>query len=124
MKLLLDVSARVVAILWAGFWCYFFVAESIASASALGIAIAWISVGLLFVALALVPWRWERVGGLLLVTAGTLLLIAYAIWPPAHLTSGARAITALILGVPPLLAGMLFLLHRRAVLHHRGMRHA
>lgn len=117
MKRLVELCARVLALLWAGFWIYFFVAESLATGTPLRVSLLWVSVGLLFLLLAFVPWRWELMGGMLLAVLGVAAALGYAILAPQHLTVGVRALTAATFGVPPLLAGVLFLVHRRLALH-------
>ena len=107
--------ARALALAWAGFWMFFFVAESWVWHTPLRGAMPWVGVGLLFVVLALVPWRWEVTGGLLLVLAGLSAGVAYTIWPPAGLPLVGRVLTAVVLGVPPVAAGILFLMQGRAV---------
>ncbi len=64
--------ARGLALLWAGFWMFFFVAESVVWQTPVGLMLPWVGVGLLFVLAALTPWRWETVGGILLATVGLL----------------------------------------------------
>ena len=73
------------------------------------VALPWVSVGLLFVLLALVPWRWERTGALLLVGVGLSAGVAYAIWSPPWLLAASRALATVAFSGPPLAAGILFL---------------
>ncbi|MFB3778893.1 MAG: hypothetical protein ACE141_14845 [Bryobacteraceae bacterium] len=70
--------------------------------------------GLLFVVLALVPWRRELSGGLLLLAAGLLTGVAYAICAPLGLPLASRVQTTVFFSGPPLVAGILFLRHHRA----------
>jgi len=107
--------ARALALLWAAFWFFFFVADSWGWGTPVRVSASWLSVGRLFVILALVAWRWEATGGLLLAVAGLLIGVAYTIWPPPGLLVDSRAITTVVLSGPPLLAGILFLKHDRAV---------
>jgi hypothetical protein len=74
-----------------------------------------VGVGLLFVFLALVPWRWELTGGFLLVVVGLSAGVAYAIWSPPALPVASRVLTTVAFSGPPLAVGILFLSHRRAV---------
>ncbi len=114
MKFSLALLARALALSWAGFWMFFFVAESWTWHTPVRAALPWVGVGLLFVLLALIPWRWERTGGLLLVVAGLSAGIAYAVWSPP-LPVATRVLTTLVFGAPPLAAGVLFLVCRRAL---------
>lgn len=115
MKARLAVLGRALALLWAGFWIFFFAAESWASHTPVLIALLWVGVGLLFLLLALLPWRWERTGGFLLVAVGFSAGVAYSIWSPPGLSVASRLLTVIAFSGPPLAAGILFLTHRRAV---------
>jgi hypothetical protein len=112
-KLPLALLARALALLWAGFWVFFFVAESWAWHTPAGRALPWVGLGVFFVLLALVPWRWELTGALLLVGVGLLAAIANAIWSPPQLPVASRLLTASLSSGPPIAAGVLFLLHRQ-----------
>ena len=110
--------ARALALLWAGFWTFFFIAESLAWHTPAYRMMIWVCVGLIFVMLSLVAWRWEVAGGLMLMTTGVLAALAYAAWAPRSLSLTARITTLLTFGFPPAIAGALFLLH------HHGIRRA
>ncbi len=110
MKLRVTLLARTLALLWAGFWTVFFVAESWAWRTPVHAALPWVGAGLLFVILALIPWRWETAGGILLVVAGLAVRTAYAIWPPPGLPLAGRVLTTVVFSGPPVAAGILFLL--------------
>jgi len=116
VKLRIVCIARLLAMLWAVFWLFFFIAESLAWHTPVLVAAPWAGAGLLFVILSLVPWRWELIGGCLLVVVGVLTGVAYAIWAPPGLPLASRAITTVVLSGPPLVAGILFLRHHRAVI--------
>jgi hypothetical protein len=77
------------------------------------VLLSWTGLGLLFVILALAPWRWEVAGGLLLVIAGLTSGVAYTIWAPPGLPLISRVTTTIVFSLPPLAAGILFLGHRR-----------
>jgi len=109
--------ARALALLWAGFWTFFFVAESLAWHTPVGRMMVWLGVGLVFLILALVGWRWEVTGGLLLIAAGVAAALAYAIWAPRELSLTARAATLVAFGVPPVVAGALLLMHQHGITH-------
>jgi len=113
MRLGMMILARALALLWAGFWLFFFVAESLAWHTPWHVTAAWTALGVLFVLLAVAPWRWEATGGALLIAAGAAAGVAYAIWPPAGLPLSARLATDLAFCGPPVVAGILFLMHRR-----------
>ena len=115
MKHVLVFLPRGLALLWAGFWMFFFVAESWAWQTPVLAALPWVGVGLFFVLLALLPWRWERTGGVLLVGVGLFAGVAYAIWSPPRLPLASRVLTTVAFSVPPLVSGILFLRRRRSV---------
>jgi len=109
--------ARALALLWAGFWTVFFVAESLGWHTPLDRMTMWVAVGLAFLILALVAWRWELAGRLVLMAVGLLAALAYGIWGQRELSVTARVTTLLAFGVPPVAAGALFLMH-----HHGSTR--
>jgi hypothetical protein len=86
------------------------------------VAAPWAGVDLLFVILALVPWRWELIGGFLLVGVAFLIAVAYTIWAPPGLPVPSRVITTVVLSGPPLVAGILFLRHHRVLTPGAGDR--
>jgi hypothetical protein len=96
---------------------FFFVAESLAWQTPVGRMMVWLGVGVVFLILALAGWRREIAGGLLLVAAGVVTALAYAIWAPRELSLTTRAITLVAFGVPPTVAGVLILMHRHIVTH-------
>jgi len=109
------IFARALALLWAGFWTFFFVAEAWAWNSPGRVAAIWAGIGILFLIAAVVPWAWERRGGLLLSVLGLLVGVVYPLWAPARLSLLSRATTTLMLCGPPIAAGAIFLMHRRAL---------
>jgi len=113
MKAAWVLSARALALLWAGFWTFFFVVESWWWHTPIGVALLWVSLGVFFIFLALVPWRWELLGGLLLLVAGFSAGVAYAIWSPSRLSAPSRALTTILIGAPPIAAGALLIMHCR-----------
>jgi hypothetical protein len=122
VKLATVFIAHVLALLWAVFWLFVFVAESLVWSTPALVAAPWVGVGLLFVILALAPLRWEVVGGVLLVVVGLLIGVAYAIWAPPGLPLAGRVITIVVLSGPPLVAGILFLRHHGALTRGAGDR--
>jgi len=106
-----SLTARVIALSWAGFWTVFFVAESLAWHTPFRLAFPWITGGLLLVFLALIPLRLERTGGLLLIVTGLTGMVAYTIWSPPGLPVASRVLATIVFSAPPVLAGSLFLMH-------------
>jgi hypothetical protein len=120
MQSRVSLLARALALLWAGFWLFFFAVESIAWHTPVGAMMPWVAAGLFFAVVAVVPWRWELGGALLLASVGAVAAIAYAIWSPVGLPAISRALTIGVLGGPPIVAGVLFLIHDRAAASRRA----
>ncbi|MFZ0961596.1 MAG: hypothetical protein WAO35_11885 [Terriglobia bacterium] len=109
------IIARALALLWAGFWIFFFVVESWAWKTPARVAVFWAALGVLFLIVALLPWAWERGGGVLLAILGLSVGAVYPFWAPSRLTFASRATTTLMLCGPPIAAGIIFLKHRRTL---------
>jgi hypothetical protein len=93
-------SARILAMLWSVFWSVLGFLSGIGEGGGTEAVIAHtIFPGLVFLAAALIAWRWERVGGLLLVLGG---FAAIAMFPFATTAGGFP-----ILPLPGLVAGAL-----------------
>lgn len=113
MRIYTAFLARALALSWAGFWLIFFVAESLAWHTPLHVMALWTGVGLLFLFVAVAAWRWEVAGGFLLLGLGVCFGIAYVIWAPPGLPLASRIAATASLSVPPLAAGILFVIRRR-----------
>ena len=109
----MNVFARVISGLWAGFWIFFVVASSAddfnsrgdASLGRLLIPMAFTVILLL---LAFTAWRWVKIGRIALPAAGLAVLIAYPL-----AANGFPLLTKVLvmaaLGLPPLSAGALLI---------------
>lgn len=106
-------AARIIAFSWAGFWMIFFVAESTAYRTPLWLALPWVTIGILLIVLSLTPLYDERMGGLLLMAAGLAGGVAYTIWSPSNISVLGRVLATAFFTVPPLCAGILFLIAQR-----------
>ncbi len=107
--------ARTVALLWACWWVFFETAEA-ASSGPYGQAIFFAVV--MFGAVA-VAWKWETIGGALLVLEALGALVIFSgMWMRNFQLAGFAALFA-IMCAPPLVAGVLFLISAR-----RNPRHA
>jgi len=120
-------GARALALLWAGFWVFFFVGSVMVEPTPSHVIVAGSVVLLLFAILALVPWRWEAAGGLLLVVMSLPIGATYVIASASivrndgsRLPLVVRAITTLVFAGPPLAAGILFLIHHRMASSRAG----
>jgi hypothetical protein len=71
---------RGLIIIWAGFWIFFAVASALSETSPN--ALGWLVVivgSLLLLAGAVIPWIWERLGGLILLAEGVFFLVFFLI---------------------------------------------
>jgi hypothetical protein len=93
--------ARTLALVWAVWWTLFGLIAGMGEGYApLGILAHATVPGLIFLVAAVIAWRWEVIGGILLLLEGlgTLYVFGYS-----------RTIEGfLILTLPPLVAGLLF----------------
>lgn len=70
-------AARIILILWAGFWLFFNIGSFFAElpAEGVGAAVNHLTVALITLALFIVAWRWELIGALLLLVG-----VAFAVF--------------------------------------------
>ena len=116
--------ARVISGLWAGFWIFFAVAvvageidrgEDLAFRDFLAPA-AWVLTLFVF---ALLAWRAERAGRIVLPIAGLAVLIAYP-FVGGHFPVSTRLFVMATLGIPPLATGALLIDARCRSFHGRS----
>ena len=119
MKRNIKSPAHLILMLWAGAWAPFLIFQSLEWRSVIDNAVLWMALGILFVLLALVPLKWEPQGGALLMVCGLSLLLAFQLWPPTQLRPGLQALLALLLTLPPLFTGLLFLSRRASPIELR-----
>jgi hypothetical protein len=103
-------GARGLTVLWALFWTWFGLASGFAeqlpgSAIAAHAALP----GLLFLLLAVIAWRWEFTGGVLLIIAGLNLVVYYPLAFGDRFPQTMVVATTLMLAVPPIVGGLMFL---------------
>jgi hypothetical protein len=105
--------AVVLALSWAGFWTFFGIASGIAErVSPVGVLYHSIFPGLIFLVSAIVAWRWGFIGGILLIVESLLVFVAYPIMF-GQMPLLIMVFTLLTLALPPLIAGLLFLVSHR-----------
>ena len=106
--------ARILALIWAGWWTFFGLASGLAEGvSPAGVLAHAALPGLAFLAGAAVAWRWETVGVVLLILEGLSVLVAYPIMTCAHFPLATIVFVLLTMALPPIAAGLLFLLGSR-----------
>lgn len=106
-------GARLLALAWAGWWTFFGLASGIGEGlSGYAILLHAATPGLLFLLTGLLACRHERLGGGLLLLEGLLVLVAYPLLF-SRMPSGTTLFVLLTMAVPPLLAGVVFLVDRQ-----------
>jgi hypothetical protein len=99
-------SARVLCLLWAGFWTFFCVASGIGEHEGLVAGLMHQVPALLFIATVVLAWRYERAGGFVLIATAVAAFFFFRLYAQA-------AVAGLTIAGPPCLSGILFLLHSR-----------
>jgi hypothetical protein len=103
--MLLRNIARFVAVVWAGWWAVFGLLSGLGEgADVWGVVLHTLVPGGIFLLIAAIAWRWEFIGGSLLVFVG---LATFQYYPFASSLPG-----ALTLSLPPIVAGFLLLWDR------------
>jgi hypothetical protein len=106
-------AARILMIIAIVFWLWFGIGSAYVEN---GGAINWLMhilvPGGIFILSTLVTWRWEGIGGALLVLEGlTALSFIVRAFLLANFTVSGLVLMCLTLGLPPLAAGILFLIY-------------
>jgi hypothetical protein len=101
--------ARLLAVAWSGWWLFFGLASGIGEKlEPAGVLLDGLLPGGFFLVTTLVAWRWETLGGALMVIEGIAVLVAYPIL--AHRMTTATILFVLAtMALPPLAAGILLL---------------
>ena len=114
--------ARTLALLWGAWWTFFGVASAFGEGlNAVGILVHTSVPGLIFLGSAAIAWRWEMAGGILLLLEGLVVCGGYPLLTWSRFPTATIAFVLLTMGLPPLAAGVLFLVHRRNVRHRALM---
>lgn len=102
------VVARVVSLGWGVFWAWFGFASGVAEYASVGDILLQTMPGLIFIAVSLLAWKHPAPGGALLLALAIVVFTAY--WAGADTAPAANGLgTALLLALPPLTSGALFL---------------
>lgn len=110
----LRIIPRSLSLAWALFWIWFGAASGISEGVGLvGVVVHTALPGMIFLVSALIPWRFPRTGGVILIIESIVIIVAYPIMFD-HFPLITIVFVLLTMSVPPLLSGILFLLeHRR-----------
>jgi hypothetical protein len=97
-------SARVLAVLWAGFWTFFCVASGIGEGEGIRAGLIHQIPAVVFVAIVWLAWRFEMAGGLALCAVAVAAFVFFHMYsqPP---------VVGLVMAGPPCTAGLLLVLH-------------
>lgn len=102
------VAARVVSLGWGVFWAWFGFASGAAEYASVGDVAVEMMPGLLFLAVALLAWKHPAPGGALLMALAIVTFTAY--WAGTETAPSVHRLgPALLLSLPPLASGALFL---------------
>jgi hypothetical protein len=102
------VVARVVSLGWGIFWAWFGFASGVAEYASVGDTLLQTLPGLIFIGVSLLAWKHPAPGGTLLVSMAIVVFTAY--WADAGTAPPVHGLgTALLLALPPLTSGVLFL---------------
>jgi len=114
----------IVGLVWAGWWT-FFILSSVFSDAADSMLPEAIRASVILIVLVLIIWAslaiaWKRpfIGGIVLIFEGLFTAVVYPIMASGNIEAGVTVLMLLILSLPPLAAGVLFLLSLR-----EGQRH-
>ncbi len=102
--------ARVLALVWACWWTFFMLASG-AGGGFKGVLTNAPNAlpGLVFLISVAIAWKWEAVGGIVLMVESLLILIVYPLFVRGELPLSGIIFVMLTLGLLPLVAGILFL---------------
>ena len=106
----------VIGLVWASLWTIFIAASALSegfgpitgeavvasSVLVLGVVFLWGSL--------VIAWKRELVGGILLITAGLLVIIGYPLGVANRIDPVGIILVVAIMGLPPVVAGLLFIL--------------
>lgn len=102
--------ALVVACLWAGWWTFFGIASSIGEdPSVAGVFIHTAVPGIVFLMSVFVAWRWNPIGGVVLIVEGLITLVGYPLLVGSRFSLSMVVFVLVSMSAPPVLAGSLLL---------------
>ena len=109
----------IIGLVWAVLWTMFLGASALSQGFgpitnealvasvvlASGVLILWLSI--------VIAWKRELVGGILLTVAGLLVIIGYPVGAAGRIDPVGIVLVVVIMGLPPVFAGLLFILSWR-----------
>ncbi len=110
--------ARVLSLAWGVFWAWFGFASGVAEYAAIGDVLLQTLPGLAFIGISLYAWKSPATGGAILLVVALVVFCAY--WSSVAGGAAVRRLgTAILLSMPPLMSGALFLAAAPAPPHSR-----
>ncbi len=97
--------ARALAVAWAGWWALLSLLSLMLNFSLVWVFVA-ICLSLFLLVSTAIPWRWEAIGGVVLLLEGLVFFTAQIF---VGFGGVPHILVVLAVGLPPLLAGFLFL---------------
>lgn len=100
--------ARMLTMLWASGWLLFGLSSGLYEGVTLrGVLLHAALPGLIFLLTTIVAWRWEVIGGKLLMFEGLLILVIFPVIAAGSIPFGGILFVILTMALPPLVAGIL-----------------
>lgn len=100
--------ARVLTILWASGWILFGLSSGLYEGMTLqGMLLHTALPGLIFLLTTIAAWRWEVIGGKLLMFEGLLILVIFPVIAAGSIPFAGILFVILTMALPPLVAGFL-----------------
>lgn len=100
--------ARVLSLAWGVFWAWFGFASGVAEYAAFADVFLQTLPGLIFIGISLFAWKSPAAGGAILLALAMVVFCAY--WSGSGGEAGVQGLgTAVLLSLPPLMSGALFL---------------
>lgn len=98
-------------LLWAGFWMFFAVASLSAEPFSRLALLNVVSFSVILLASIAILWRWETIGGIILILESLFIFIAYPIRFD-HMPLSTVLLVLATMALPPLITGSLSLVNR------------
>jgi hypothetical protein len=112
--------ARLLALLWGGFWIWYGVASGISEGVGVIGTLRYAAMpGLILLASALFAWKYARTGGFLLIIEGLIIAITYPLIFGSRFPLMTVLLVLLTMATPPILAGLMFLIHHKRHVNFR-----
>ena len=105
------IVARVLAILWFGFWAFFNIASGMEEGGRS--FIFHLIAALICAIILLIVWRWEKVGSIIMIAFGLIFAVLYPILFAGRLKLASIIPTEIVMVLPLLIAGILLILYHR-----------